>query len=373
MNQLAGVIADHIRANGPIPFDEFVSHALYTPELGFYAGGGGAGRRRDFLTSPEVGPIFATVVGRALDEIWVAAGEPSHLTLVEAGAGPGTLARGLLASQPRCHEALRTVLVEPARTQWASHPAEALTRAVMPEAGEFNDGPVVVLANELIDNLPFGLVELTAAGWCEVFVGVDEQVRPAGQAGQDARAGGAPTFTEMFLPLPEVRAAWCTGRAGRDAPLGTRLPVQADAAVWLADALDLVAAAPAGGRVILLDYATHTREMAARPWRSWVRTYAAHGQAGHPLEDPGTCDITVEVAYDQLATVAEPTLNDTQANWLRSHGIEELVEEGRQRWHQLGMAGGLEAVAARSRVHEAEALLDEGGLGAFRVLEWASS
>ena len=57
--------------------------------------------------------------------------------------------------------------------------------------------------------------------------------------------------------------------------------------------------------------------------------------------------------------------------WLRAHGIDELVEEGRAIWRERAAIGDLEAMRARSRVTEADALLDPAGLGAFRVLEWA--
>ena len=56
----------------------------------------------------------------------------------------------------------------------------------------------------------------------------------------------------------------------------------------------------------------------------------------------------------------------TQADWLRSLGVDELVEEARAAWHGR-TANDLAALAARSRVHEAEALLDPAGLGAHRV------
>ena len=60
----------------------------------------------------------------------------------------------------------------------------------------------------------------------------------------------------------------------------------------------------------------------------------------------------------------------TQAEWLRSHGIDDLVAEGRKVWADRAHLGDLAAVAARSRVGESEALLDPTGLGAFLVLEW---
>ncbi|CAN5912499.1 hypothetical protein BH23ACT2_BH23ACT2_09960 [soil metagenome] len=363
VNELEAALVDHIATHGPIGFDDYVGHALYTPGHGFYTGGGGAGRRRDFLTSPEVGPLFGTVVANALDRWWDELGRPDPYRAVEAGAGPGGLARSVLAAGPACADALRPVLVERAEVQWDRHPEGVESRASLPEPGGLGPGPVVVLANELLDNLAFGLVELTAEGWAEVVVDQAGGADPL--HGAEGRAGG-PALVEAHRLLEPKRAAWCRGRAGRDAEVGTRMPVQAEAAGWLADAIDLAA----GGRVVVLDYASTSAELARRPWSEWVRTYAAHGRGGHPLADPGRCDITVEVAVDQLATVRPPDRDRSQAEFLADHGIDALVAEGAERWRAAGAAGGLDAIAGRSRVGEAEALTDRAGLGAFRVLEW---
>ena len=77
MDRLQAAIEDLIARSGPIGFDEYMAQALYAPGLGFYASGAGAGRRRDFLTSPEVGPLFGAVVARALDAWWDDAGRPA--------------------------------------------------------------------------------------------------------------------------------------------------------------------------------------------------------------------------------------------------------------------------------------------------------
>lgn len=353
VNELEASIVAHIGDNGPIGFDEYVDHALYAPGLGFYASGGGAGRRRDFLTSPEVGPLFGTVLARALDAWWDDLGRPDRYVVVEAGAGPGTLARAVLAAEPRCAGALELVLVEEAEVQWATHPAGVTSRRDLPLPGELGPGPVVVVANELLDNLPFGLVEMTEVGWCEVGVGA---------TGGNTNAH----LVEVLIPLEARRAAWCRGQAGSEAEVGARLPVQAAAAAWLDAALGIAG----GGRVVVFDYASTTKAMAHRPWTDWVRTYAAHSRGGHPLADPGRCDITVEVAVDQLATVAVPDIDRAQADFLSAHGLAELVEEGAAIWHAAGASGGLWAIAGRSRVSEAAALTDLAGLGAFRVLEW---
>ena len=60
----------------------------------------------------------------------------------------------------------------------------------------------------------------------------------------------------------------------------------------------------------------------------------------------------------------------SQADFLRAHGLDDLVAEGRRVWAERAHLGDLEALQARSRVSEAEALTDPTGLGAFRVLEW---
>ncbi|MEC8970363.1 MAG: hypothetical protein VX808_04375, partial [Actinomycetota bacterium] len=84
----------------------------------------------------------------------------------------------------------------------------------------------------------------------------------------------------------------------------------------------------------------------------------------------GSQDVTVEVAVDQLPPGA---VADTQAAFLRRYGIDDLVEAGRHLWEERAHVGDLEAIRARSRVAEAEALLDPTGLGDFTVLEWVCS
>jgi SAM-dependent MidA family methyltransferase/signal transduction histidine kinase len=357
-----------IERQGPVGFDEVVRAALYDADGGFYAGGGRAGRRGDFLTSPEVGPLFGVVVAGALDAWWRAMGEPDVFVVVEAAAGPGTLASAVVHAQPACARALRYVLVEPSAPQRASHadrlsledPAAAFASVAEPDDDEPSvrapqgpivvslqqlprlPGPCIVLANELLDNLPFGLAERTVQGWSEVRVGL---------------AGSS--LAEVLVPVDAERLP--------DAAVGSRVPLQPAAAGWLRDALDL---AGVGGRVVAIDYASTTAELASRPWTDWVRTYRKHERGGPPLEELGTQDITCEVAIDQLGVA--PMSNTSQAEWLRSHGIDELVEEGRSIWAERAAIGDLAAVRARSRITEAEALLDPAGLGAFRVLEWTS-
>ena len=72
-----------------------------------------------------------------------------------------------------------------------------------------------------------------------------------------------------------------------------------------------------------------------------------------------------------MGTLPTPSTTKTQADWLRHHGIDELVAEGRRVWDERAHVGDLAAVRMRSRVTEAEALLEPGGLGGFTVAEWS--
>ena len=104
---------------------------LYDPDHGFYgAGRGRAGRvGGDFLTSPEVGPLFGAVLARTLDEWWEELGRPRPYVVADAGAGPGTLARAVLAAGPRCGEALDYVAVErPPQPARSTPPRSAASR-----------------------------------------------------------------------------------------------------------------------------------------------------------------------------------------------------------------------------------------------------
>ena len=371
---LQAELAARVARRGPLPFEEVVELALYQPEHGFYDGGGGAaGRAGDFLTSPEVGPLFGVVVGRALDAWWDELGRPDPFTVVEAGAGPGTLAVAVRAARPACAPALTWVLVDRSAAQRARQ-AERLPLVEPwlalppgpdedgrpgPEAGtgprftalaELPSQRVrgVVLANELLDNLPFGLLERTGDGWAEVRVTLD---------------GDAPV--EHLVPALPADAD-LAGRLASAATAGARIPVQHRAARWVGDALAVLEA----GRLVVLDYGRPTAELAARPWHEWVRTYRGHDRGVHPLDALGAQDVTCEVAVDQLARTRAPDVVERQADLLRRHGIEDLVEEGRRAWEERAHVGDLAAVAARSRIREADALLDEDGLGAFLALQW---
>lgn len=373
-------LVHRIRREGPVPFHVFMDEALYGP-AGFYTTGGGAGRRRDFVTSPEVGPLFGAVLARALDAWWDSLGRPDPFVVVECGAGTGALAAGVLGARPTCAPALRYVLVDSSASMRAAQQRRRLPWSVPSQvlgpfvaAGDGDEhvegiddhvaargqGPLcasidampevrvhVIMANELLDNLPFDVVQRSAAGWLEVRIG------------HDGRA-----FTEVLVPADPATAA-TADRLVPDASVGVCIPLQRAAIAWVRDALGRIGK----GRLVIVDYAGTTSELGRRG-RGWLRTFRDQQRAGGPLDEPGSADITADVAIDQLALAAAPTGVRTQADFLRAHGIDVLVAEGRAAWAERAHVGDLAALAQRSRATEAAALLDPSGLGGFTVVEW---
>lgn len=365
-------LLDRLATEGAMRFDDYMEVVLYDPRRGFYATGGRAGARAgDFITSPEVGPLFGTVLAGVVDNWWRAAGSPPAFTVVEGGAGPGTLAAAIRSAQPACADALRWVMVERTAPQRVRHVERLGAREgrgqPLPAAIGGYGGPELisvarvpedlqcdaVVANELCDNLPVRVLERTSGGWAEVWVA----------------SGGTPLrLVEQLRPLdPGDPAARTATRLAPDAAPGERVPIEQQAVDWLAGALRMVGP---GGHVLVVDYADTTASMARRGQASWMRTYSAHGRGVGPLEACGAQDLTVDVALDQLAVVCPPSLTTDQASFLVGQGIGELVEEGRRVWAERAHVGDLAAVRARSRVREAEALCDPEGLGAHRVLGW---
>ncbi len=343
------MIADLIRREGPVPFDVFMEAALYG-EGGFFTSGHGA--RRDFVTSPSVGSLFGMCVAGALDRFWHALDDPDPFLVVEAGAGDGALARDIARTAPECLRALRYVLVERSavlraeqRTRVPLDPPDEALGAFVRRVGEdapvpatgsgpvfasldampaINASAVVVLANELLDNLPFGIAD----GGAEIRVGLDGD-----------------RLVEVPVPVME--------------PVAGRVPIPRGMRAWF----DEVDALVRHGFVVVIDYMTDTPELR-------LRTYRGHERGADPLVAPGEYDITADIVVEQLLhaahafTVVEDT---TQAEWLRGLGIDALADAGARAWREGAARGDLAALTGRSHAHEAAVLTDPAGLGAHRV------
>jgi SAM-dependent MidA family methyltransferase len=339
-------LLDRIGRHGPIPFEEFMETALYDPEHGYFTSGSlRSAKEGDFLTSPEVSPLFGQMLARFVDRERHRIGDPQGFTVVDVGAGSGSLLRPLVESLARPVEAWAVEVSPAART------ALAPTRAV----GTLDELPAsfpgVIIANELLDNLPVALAVWTSGGWRERWVGVvDDRL----------------AFVEVPA-RPEV-AEWADS-FGLHVEEGGQVEVQLAAAGWLRSALSKLEV----GSVVVIDYGDTAQGLAARRPEGTLRTYRGHHLGPGPLEGPGETDITVDVNFTALEAAAheEGASVDLirQDDFLMALGLREELARLRQGELALAQAGkASERLRVRSGLTDGEALLHPRGLGDFRVL-----
>ena len=340
-----------ISREGPIPFDRFMEMALYDPDGGYFGSGPLRSRAEgDFLTSPETSGEFGATLARFVEKEFRRLGRPAGFTLLEVGAGSGTLLSPLLGA---LDWAPRTVAVEvsPAARQSLRQALPGVEvvaddRALDPFSG-------VVIANEVLDNLPVAVAVRTEdGGWAERRVWCE---------GADLVLVEAPVRSEIL--------AWLEAHAA-DVPAGGVVECQPAASNWMGRMIDLLDA----GAVVVIDYGDTSEGLLPRRRRGGtLRTYRAHHLSQHPLDEPGSMDITADVDFSALAAVAAGRGMRyrlyRQDDFLSELGLDGRRAELRQR--ELAEARGgdpMERLRLRSRVKEIETLLHPRGFGDFRVL-----
>ncbi|HWL50119.1 MAG TPA: SAM-dependent methyltransferase [Acidimicrobiia bacterium] len=336
-------IRREIGAAGPIPFEVFMDLALYDPDGGFFTTGKLRSERGgDFLTSPEVSAQFGETLAWFVDRERERIGQPFEV--VEVAAGSGSLIGPLK----------RAIDVEMSAVEASPAAREALSAILDPDRIR-GDLPArirgVVIANELIDNLPMALAQRVEGGWRERWVGVDGD----GLAMVDA------------LARSEV-VEWLAEYAG-EVPEGGWVEVQLAAGAWLRDALDRLEE----GAIVLFDYGDTSENLVPRRQDGTLRTYRAHHLGPHPLDEPGETDITADVNFTALVATAEEAGAvvelHRQDDFLSELGLRDRLSELRHAELEAATSGDeMERLRLRSLKTEVETLLHPRGLGDFRVL-----
>jgi SAM-dependent MidA family methyltransferase len=329
----------------PVPFSTYMATSLYGPN-GFYTRGGGAGRRRDFVTSVEIGTLFGALIARRLDDTWDALGCPAEFAVYDVGAGPGTLARTVREAAPRCSQAMRYYSVDISEGMRALHLIDGRYDSL--PALPTQEFAGVVIAHELLDNMPTEIAEYRNGRWWQVFVDVSE-----GQPVEELREP-----SDLFVDQCETLVK---------KPIeGGRIPIANEATTWVVEALRVIDP----GALIVIDYGRPTTEdmMQTHP-ADFLRTYREHQRTHDPYVAPGQTDITIDVPFDQLALVTRPDRFARQADTLRSWGLDQLLAEAASTLETEGSSS-MKGLKARSHLTEAKALTDPDGLGAFWIAEW---
>ena len=351
---LSRILAERVQRDGPISFADWMDVCLYHPQHGYYRRGQPTvGRDGDFLTSPEVHPIFGAAIGHVAIELWRRCGEPRPFEIAEVGPGTGSLAEALLrqlhAAEPRLADAARYTLVEPdsvsaqrqcARLRSLHSPQQTRWISSVDELG----GGYFILANELIDALPVHRLKFDGGRWRELLVGYSPT---RGFHDQPADV----TDDRLLTPLRDFTPS--EGQIVEVAPERSAMVTA------------LARAVTDNSLLLLFDYG-YPRERLYAPWRrdGTLMTFRNHIPGDDPYAHPGEQDISVHIDIDQVREAA------CQA------GLTPLPALSQSEWlHQLGAAT-LPAVAdaetdtnrylaARRAV---ETLADPAGLGRIAVM-----
>jgi len=305
-------------AGGWLPFDRFMERALYAPGLGYYSGGARKFGRRaddgsDFVTAPELSPLFAQTLANPIAEALAASGTRR---VMEFGAGTGKLAAGLLAALDAPGVELDEYLIvdlsgelrERQRdTIEAAAPALAAKVRWLDALPERFDG--VVVGNEVLDAMPVRLFAKADGAWRERGVALDARQafvfddRPVGAAG-----------------LPAVLATLDVGDGYVTETHEAALAFTRTVCTMLAR-----------GAVLLVDYGFPAHEYYhPQRDRGTLMCHYRHHAHDDPFVYPGLQDITAHVEFTGIydagvATGADLLGYTSQARFLLNAGITDAL------------------------------------------------
>jgi SAM-dependent MidA family methyltransferase len=275
VGDLKSRLLERIASTGPITFAEFMEAALYDAHEGFYARPP-IGERAHFVTSPHVSPAFGDLMARQVAECWEVLGRPRPFTVLEIGAGDGTLADHILAAVgavPDLTEALRYVAVE----RSAGARQALMDRGLEVHQDLRSSGRVTgcIVANEVLDNLPFRRVRDRDGSLVEIVVGAEHD-----------------RLIEVERPAPKELVDMVDGemRSGRERP------VSPAARAFLSSMARILER----GYAFLIDYGFEAGESPGP-----VHAYRDQDVLAEVLADPGSRDVTAAVDWEAIGVEAE--------------------------------------------------------------------
>lgn len=302
-------------AGGWVPFSRFMQLALYAPGLGYYSAGShqlGAGG--DFVTAPELTPLFAHCMAAQVARLLDAAGGGDVL---EAGAGSGALAVGLLeALAARGVVPQRYLILEVSAALRARQQTMLAARLpALAKRVEWIDAPPqaawrgVVVANEVLDALPVERFRVTGRGIESIgVVAAGDGLALAAWPAPDDLAAALAVRLEATDPLPD----------------GYESEVSLLAGPWIAELSRTLAC----GGLLLADYGL-PRAQYYHPSRAQgsLTAFFRHRQVADVLARPGLQDLTAWVDFTAVAEAAVDNGLDvagfaTQAHFLLSTGLQ---------------------------------------------------
>lgn len=299
-------------AGGWIPFSRFMDAVLYAPGLGYYAAGAAKfGAVGDFVTAPEMTPLFGRTLAHAIAPVL----RETDGEVLELGGGTGRLAADVLAeldalgALPRHYRILEVsadLRVRQRQTVVAELPGLASRVDWLDALPERFSG--VILGNEVLDALPAELVHWTADGPHRRGV---------------VRKGDSFAWEDRPIDDDALRA--------RAAALALAPGYVSEINLAAEALVASLAQCLAHGLILMIDYGFGASEY-YHPERDLgtLRAHYRHRALDDPFHLPGLCDLTAHVDFSAIARAGvaaglELAGYTSQASFLLSGGLTELL------------------------------------------------
>jgi len=289
-NKLCELLAQRIvLAGGALSFSDYMSQVLYEPGLGYYmAGAPKFGVTGDFVTAPEVSPLFGAAVAVQIREVLEAMGGD----VLELGAGSGQLALSVLQALDDIDDLQYTILEPSAELVQRQRQLleTVLTDEQLHRVHWINALPSefvgVIIANEVMDALPVERFRVS-----ESMEGIQQLCV-------------APDFSTITRPADEqLQSAVSLIESDLDAPFAAGY--QSEVSLLLKPWLASLAQSMTQGVMLLIDYGYPRKELyLPERWQGTLTCYYRHRAHDDPYHWPGLQDITAHVDFTRVAESA---------------------------------------------------------------------
>jgi SAM-dependent MidA family methyltransferase len=278
---LREILINKIQNDGPVSFHDFMEMALYYPGEGYYTGCcERIGKQGDYYTTPEFSAVFGLLLAKQLEEMWKLM-DSSSFTIVEYGAGPGTLCHDILSYFSRdqsLYERLRYCIIEKSPAMVAREKQLLCDKAEWYDRIEdisFETG--CILTNEVLDNFAVHEVVMQKE-LMEVYIDY------------------ADGFKELLVPAP-VELKEYLAELNVTLPAGYRTEINLEALSWL----EKNAAALQKGFLLTIDYGFPAHEFySLSRHQGNLVCYQKHATNTSLYQAVGEQDITAHVNFSAL-------------------------------------------------------------------------
>ena len=325
--------------DGWISFSRYMDLSLYTPGLGYYAGGAvKLGKDGDFTTAPEISALFGATLARFASDLF--GGDP--LNILEFGAGTGKLAGDLLSAAADSGTKIASYQIVEVSSELRARQQRAL--ANYPQI-EWLDAPPaaftgLVIANEVLDAIPVPLLLRRDGRWLERGVALDGSdfrfVDRECDQGMASQIPGEPSLPEGYLTEVHPQQAGFMRLVGEILRAGN------------------------GGAALMIDYGFPASEyyLPQRSGGTLMCHYRHHAHAD-PFYLPGLQDLTSHIDFSEIARAGlnaglEVGFYMSQAAFLIGAGLPNLLEGQRaaDSLHWLPMSNAVQKLTSPAEMGE---------------------